>query len=475
MKIIFTRISLVAVMAMVACGGDKPNNHVSEGDDDGDEVTDPNGGQKAPAPWTNVTFTTQDVEIKTPGFPAGVRGKLVRDSAGTLYYSYFRREENVPECDIALFGGGPAPSIAYDAVVAVKAAGATSFTIEKIPLDAVGAPQNQAYISDPLGLDAAVDNSNRLVLSLPAGGGGQFMCASSDLVVATRTGTNTYTFQVPTTGSESCCAVGPEPENCSDPACVQGTNVGTWPALAVRSNGNLAVAYSDLHFATDKDGTEGAGLELWAAGSGISGIRPWAASGRWARLKEVNGRLVVAYTTYSVGDTGAGAHVLVRQDDGHWIGQDQSFGAGVGERLELEVAPNGTVGLLYYAITDNSGRTVEDLYYCESTDNAATFPSCSRPESAVIIAGQTPSLAFDSQSRPVLSYYYCGSSGCTNDGLRVAWRDNTGKWWKYNVRNIANNRSGFYSSIVVDPTTDEPIIAFQDLTRGAAMVAYGNF
>ncbi len=479
MKIIFARISLVAVMALVACGGDKPNNHVSEGDDDGGEVTDPNGGQKAPAPWTNVTFTTEDVEVKSGSQSAGNNGKLLRDSSGTLYYSYLRAGPTRNECAIAVFGSDvPLPSVAYDLVVAVKPAGATSFTLERVPLENASPSEPtrtvQGYISNPLGIDAVIDNSNRLVISAPAGGNGQFVCASSDLVVTTRTGANTYNVNAPVVDSTSCCAIGDEEQFCpTASACTQGSDVGGWSAIAVRTGGNLAVAYTDTHLTTDRDGQDFQGFEIWKAGAGTAGIRPWSGYGRYAALREINGKLVAAYSSYD----GSSAWVVTEQPDGSWTGQDQAFGATVGERLQLEVAPNGTVGLAYYATHDNSGRRVDDIYLCESTDNGVTFPAqlCSRPETATLIAGQNPGLAYDSQSRPVLSYYYCGSSGCTNDGLRVAWRDNTGKWWKYNVRNIANNRSGFYSSIVVDPTTDEPIIAFQDLTRGAAMVAYGNF
>ncbi len=475
MKLSLRGLGLSGLIALAACGGGGGNNNVIEGDED-DQVTDPNGNQVAPAPWTNVTFTVEDVEVKTPTQPAGRSGKLVRDSAGTLYYSYFRAGPTVPECDIALFGGGRAPSVSNDVIVAVKAAGAASFTLEQIPLASMGGT-NEAFVSNPLGLDATFDSMGRLVVTMPAGGPGQFVCASSDLVMATRTGSAAYNLGTLVTDSGACCAVDPTREemcgaNASQNACQMGSDVGAWSAIVRRQSNALAVSYSDTHFTTDEDGQKSTDYELWQTGGAVTGIRPWSGSGRWAVLREYQGSLI---TAFSKNPGGAGAYVLKQQGDGTWTGEDQSFGATVGERLALEIAPNGTIGLLYYAIKDNSDRTVDDLKLCESTDGGVTFPTCSSPETATLIAGANPSLAYDSQSRPVVSYYFCGSNGCPNDGLRVAWRDNTGKWWKYNVHNIANNRSGFYTSLVLDPATDEPIIAFQDLTRGAAMVAYGNF
>lgn len=481
-------LSILFVFAISACGsGGGGGGGVTEGDDD-DQVQDPNNGQLAPAPWTNVSFTVQDVEVKTAAQPAGNHGKLVRDSGGTLYYTYFRAGPTVAECDIALFGGDRAPSVANDVIVAVKAPGASSFTIEKLDLTAVGPPEtNKPFVSNPLGLDATFDNDGHLVVTMPAGGAGQFMCASSDLVMATRSGANTYAFASPVTSSAACCGQDTTgtilelcPPNASQSACVMGSDVGGWSAIVKRANGALAISYEDTHFTTDQDGRNSSDYELWRGpvppntGAGtVTGIRPWSGSGRWSVLRELgDGRLI---TAFSKNPEGTGAYVLIQQSNGTWTGQDQSFGAKVGERLALEIAPNGTIGLVYYAITDNAERKVDDLKLCESTDNGLTFPTCSSPELPALVAGANPSLAYDSQSRPVLSYYYCGSGTCVNDGLRVAWRDNTGKWWKYNIANVAQNRAGFYSSIVLDPTTDEPTVAFQDLTRGAAMVAYGRF
>ncbi|MEZ0310666.1 MAG: hypothetical protein ACAI38_02775, partial [Myxococcota bacterium] len=110
MKLSLRGLGLSGLIALAACGGGGGNNNVIEGDDD-EEIVDPNGGLTAPAPWSNVTFTVQDVEVKSPSQPAGRGGKLVRDAAGTLYYTYFRAGPTVPACDIALFGGDRAPSV----------------------------------------------------------------------------------------------------------------------------------------------------------------------------------------------------------------------------------------------------------------------------------------------------------------------------------------------------------------------------
>src|SRR5688572_29775364 len=68
------------------------------------------GGTTEPAPYNSVAWDIEDVELHA-GFPAGLQGKLLVGSDGTLYYAYFKFHSSEPTCDIAVFGGGTAPGV----------------------------------------------------------------------------------------------------------------------------------------------------------------------------------------------------------------------------------------------------------------------------------------------------------------------------------------------------------------------------
>ena len=98
----------------------------------------------------------------------------------------------------------------------------------------------------------------------------------------------------------------------------------------------------------------------------------------------------------------------------------------------------------------------------------------------LVDAGKQPSLAFDASSRPAISYYLCGTRGSCGlqdpgDGLRYAWRDDNGEWSIYDVDVSRDRRTGFFSQLVFDVATNEPIMVYQDATRGMVMMARGQY
>lgn len=459
------------VSPLAACSPDDPKPVTTTDEEDGGDSSI-NQGQTPPAPYDSLRFEVKDVEVNDPTLAAGWHGKLLRASDGALYYVYLKGDSIANTgCDRAIFGGGAAPAIRYKLKVAVKAPAAADFTVETI--DAQPGDATFDHVAGRLGLDATLDN-NQLVVASPGGGGGQFTCASSDLLLARRVSANNYVTSLPVVGSGSCCAVGTQAELCSDPACTQGTDAGYWPTIATKPGGGVAVAYVDAHFVTDQDGQSARDFELYDESGGVTGIRPWSNQGLYGAMVFVGSTQVLAFTSFS----GGGLTVLRRATGATaWTGSDIRPNWRIGERIQLAVAGNGTIGMVFYAMKDDQDRTVDDLYYCSSTDGGVTWSTpCERIDQAAQSLGANPSLAFTNDNHPVVSYYFCGSgSGCANDGLRYAWRDDSGRWWFFDVHNVANNRSGTYSSLVLDPSTNAPIIVFQDLTRGAASIAYGRF
>ncbi|MEL6546531.1 MAG: hypothetical protein AAFQ82_18025, partial [Myxococcota bacterium] len=418
---------------------------------------------------------------------AGVQGRLLF-GAGNLYYAFLKRAEPVPECTNAISGQvSPAPK--FDLYLAT---GAPDGALTNEIINLVGAVDDPGFVSDAFGIGAAVNGSGQPVLSVAAGGEGLFTCGSSDLVVIERTGANAFDIDAPSTDSadfstlctDLATANAGEVECCVDPACGSGTNVGPWSDVAI-SGGNTAVVFTDYHNFADQDGQTHQGVELWENNGGVSGVRPWSGLGQYASAEFAqDGSLIVAYTGY-VGD---GLFIVRRAGGTEFQGVNGTAnglffnGYVIGERISVAVAPNGTVGVAFYAVEDPTGTGEDDLWLCESSDNGETFNSltgCTIVEDPFLRVGAFPSLAYDSQSRPGISYNYCGpDSACSRDGLRYAWRDssdNSGSWWYWNVHNVDNNRSGQYTSLVIDPGTDRPYIAFHDQTRGAAMLATGTF
>jgi hypothetical protein len=456
------------------------NNVVLPGADD-NGGGDPNQGTP-PAPWDTLIWTSKLVDSAGgTGMAAGTQGKLLRDLGGTLYYAFLKQASTTPDCSIAVFGGANAPMIRYELRLATLAPAATTWNVETVPLDSttLTAP---GYVNTRYGVAATFDSGGRLVISVAAGGPGLASCGSSDLVLAVRTGTPPWTITAPVTDSTPCCADCVPTDPCKDDgsceccmeamqnACRTGTDVGAWSAITL-CNGSVAVAYTDYHNFWDQDGQNFQGFEL-LEGATVSGIRPWSGLGLYSALACPGGTPLAAATGYKRGGLD-----LLRRSGTDWLKlpiSSQFEGWGVSERIQLAVAGDGTVGLAFHVRTNSSGALMNQLYYCSSSDAGATWSTCTIVDLNV---GGYPSLAFDKDNHPGLSYYFCGSGGCpvATDRPRLAWRDGAEKWWRFDISNEGNNSSGQYSSLVFDPTTGAPTVAFQDLSRGAAMVVQGKF
>ncbi len=475
---------LIASLMLTCKGSEEPAVIVPEDPTNQDPST-PDPEIPLPAPYTELTWEVADVELGNTTSSAGYQGKLARAADGALYYAYFK-ENGIAEntCDIALFSSSdPAPGVNYLLHVAVLPAGADEWQLETVPLDQIN--DEVPYVTSRYGLDSLVDSSGRLVLAFAGGAPSVGACGSGDLVLATRSAAGAWSLTTPVTTSASCCAY---PDPCIDPACTSGDTVGAWAALAEGAGGALAVAYSDHHFGWDNDGISKRGLELLDGGA-VTGIRPFSGKGTYAVMRytapragvEASG-LVVAYTNYAK----SGLFVARRVGTGgrlaDWDEKPLRRNEIIGERPSLAVAPDGTLGLAFYLARNEQNQVKEDLVYCYSQDNGETWAVPCQTVDQINTVGQYPSLAFDKQSRPVISYYYCGAAGdcrAPGDGVRLAWRTEasaitTGVFVRRNVYFNAATKSGLYTGLVLDPNTDEPTITFQDITRGAAMVARGK-
>jgi hypothetical protein len=378
------------------------------------------------------------------------------------------------------------PDTSYEVHVAILAPGAAQWTVETIPLNQVNVARNVPYVTNRYGIDGTLNGVGNPVFVFAAGADGVYNCGSSDLVMATRTGNNAWTLADLVQDSSACCA---SPDPCIDSACTSGDIVGPWASVALDNAGQLAVSYMDYHFNIDHDGWAFRGLELWQEGGSVTGIRPWSGKGTYGQLRYIPPKagstfsgLMEVFTTAQATGLFVTRHVgtaglLADWEDETKNGKTLRSGEGIGERPSLAVAPDGTIGLAFYLATNNANQPMQDLVYCHSEDNGDHWSvPCETVDQANTV-GQYPSLAFDKESRALISYYYCGAAGnCKpeGDGVRFAIRTGLGAWIRRNVSFDASAVSGVFSQLVIDPDTDTPTIVFQDVTHGFAMAARGN-
>lgn len=469
---------LLLVTLLGSCKSSNGTHDVATTDSTGDDnVVPPDTDKPLPSPYANLTWTVTQVDTGDATKRAGDQGKLLRGEDGTLYYAYFKAiGTTVNNCNIAKFStSDPMPGTNFDLKVAILAPGATTWTIEKVPLEQVST--DVPYVTNRYGIDGAFNAAGNPVFAFAGGLPGVYNCGSTDLVTATRTGSNAWMVSDLVQDSSACCSY------CVDPACLEGDIVGPWASMTADGSQQLAIAYMDYHFNTDHDGWAFRGLEMWQEGGAVSGIKPWSGKGTYSQLRYLPAHtgatfsgFMAAYTTPQASGLYVARQVATAGALTDWD-EKALRPDSVGERLSLAVAPDGTVGLAFYSATNNLNQPTQDLVYCYSTDNGDHWSvPCETADQANTV-GQYPSLAFDKESRALVSYYYCGAGGdCkpSGDGLRFAIRTGVGAWIRRNVSFDAANVTGVFSQLVVDPDTDSPTIVFQDVTRGFAMVARGN-
>jgi len=482
-------------LAVSTCKEDpaKPVERIGDEDTDNHFCPPPCVEDGVPAPWNTVTFEIQHELSGIPGHAAGTQGRLVRAADGTLYYTYLKFAYHEATCDIAVFGGGPAPGVNYWLVTAVRAAGGTEWTEEDVPLEDVsgGLP----YVTSQFGVDATVTSAGNLVVVVAGGGSGLAACGSGDLVVATRTPAGAWSFNVPSTASGDCCNLRDaatcapdfcELDYCLDVNCTSGTDVGAWAAVALSEAGTTGVAFSDYHNFWDQDGQNHIGLEFWGSG-GVSGIRPWSGKGLYAALVFSGETPLVAFTGYKDGGMSILRRATNNGDGNDWVEpmaganpwSNYWTGYDIGERIRMARAPDGTLGVVFHARKNRNSELINDLLYCSSDDGGETWSFPCKRIGIDQHEGFYPSLAYDNANIPYVAYRTCGADsqcGVGSDGTKMAWYDKgASRWWTFSVHGSADSVSGHHSQLVVDPGTKEPTIVFQNLTRGTAVVVQGKF
>jgi hypothetical protein len=281
-------------------------------------------------------------------------------------------------------------------------------------------------------------------------------CGAHDLLFACRAG---GAWAAPTTviadsnTGESCGTGGQN-------VCNVGDVTGIWAALGFNPSGAPGIAYRDQHFGWNKCDFASADLELATAPSIAGGwsstaMDPSEGGGEYPDLEyDLTGAPIIVHGSYGDGLE------LTRYAAGAWtttlLTPDPP-----GERPQIEVAPDGTIWVAYFAQLGASGT----LTVMRSTDDGTTWT----PESVDTngVTGQFPSLRLTADGLPAVSYYRCsdpGGSSCdtNDDALRFAYYA-CGDWHAAEVPGVADNMTfaGMWSSLDFDPAGN-PGVAYQE-------------
>jgi hypothetical protein len=320
------------------------------------------------------------------------------------------------------------------------------------------------------------------------GQAGLQICGGTDLMVARKTGN--WGIQAAVQNSNQAIAG----ENCpkGQNMCDFGDVVGLWPAMAKAPNGNIGIAYRDIHNGYTKEAQDSSDLEFTLTQNGSNWSAEWLDLGRGSGLFSAlsfgaDNQPAVAYYNGKEGllafTRNQGPTRTSRCDEGHGpcpsgldcVGSicsvviDQPERAMLNESISMAIAPDGRYLVAYYDPDE------QNLVLAHSSDGI------SWTKKAIDTDGNTgmyPSLVINPKDNmPVVAYYRCseyrpGKQDCNpnQDGARMArfvgvWPDDltTATKWKKNTSLINAADSNAFDGMHVK-------VAF--LPNGQAGLAY---
>jgi hypothetical protein len=267
----------------------------------------------------------------------------------------------------------------------------------------------------------------------------------TDLMLATRQGGNWDERTLVDLSNEAMTTC---PANTQD-YCNFGGVVGTHASFAPKpGGGGFAVVYRDTHNSFGLDDLRRSDTEVYAEGGPFtnSNVDPGRGSGEFGDIAWLpNGNLVVAYSLGEQVGLGVWAAVF---NNGMWTTPlVQVSTSEARSRVSLGVDPSGTIWL---AFNDSASDLV-----VASSDDGTTWTIESVDASGY--TGLHPSLAIDTEGRPVVAYTYCGTTGDCPGSLgeksvvRLARRE--GAEWKIYLADDGEGfgNVGLFNSIAIQP------------------------
>lgn len=253
----------------------------------------------------------------------------------------------------------------------------------------------------------------------------------TDLMLATRQGGWSERTLVDTSGEA--------PATCDEiqDYCNFGGVVGTHASLAARpGGGGFAVIYRDTHNGFARDDLARSDTEVYAEGGPFtnSNVDPVRGTGSFADVAWLsNGNLVTAYALEEPHPNEDRLGVWAAYYDGaDWQPRRVSPSLTTA-RVALAVAPDDTIWLAFHA-SDGA-----DLVVAKSDDGGESWQS--EIVDGTGKSGLYPSIAVDTEDRPVVAYTYCG---------KQSDRDCPGKLGGDSVVRLARLEGGEWKLYTID-------------------------
>ena len=326
---------------------------------------------------------------------------------------------------------------------------------------------SQPYVS-PTGVGLAFDSTGNAAIAYTGVGATPAMerCGANDAFYAKASGGTFGTAVQVSNGSQSDGLVANQQGNCSQGVCDKGDVTGWWPSLGFAPGDEAMIAYRDVHygFAND-DLVAKTDVELAQDVGGTFSVLTVDVSrggGEYNRLAFTpKGLPIVAqYSTGAVpgvvlDEALVGGSLGAQEADGGWT-WSQPYNGQIGPQLGFAINAQGLMAVAYFDVQASL------LYYTESMDGMAwSMPVTVDTDG---LAGQFPSLAFDSSGNPAIAFYRCSDniamSTCdpTQDGLYLARRSG-GSWSVEAVHADPSVQDGLYPAL--EFVNGHAAIAFQ--------------
>ena len=313
---------------------------------------------------------------------------------------------------------------------------------------------SQAYVAR-MGVGIALDTSGEPVLAYTGGPSAGFRCGGSDMLLASVSGGKLGTPRTIAAGSQSTGMPADQAPNCAaQNVCNQGDATGYWPSIARDpASGTLGVAFRDMHFGFADTDFASSDVEFARGDTyAVYTVDVARGGGTYNRLAfSPTGKAAVVH--YSLDYQPA---VWLDYETAQGWSSQKLFTGKIREQLGFAISAQGLYALVYF---DDAKKL---LMYRESPDGA-TWTAADYVDRDGL-TGYYPSLAFDSQGNPAVSYYRCGDYGASDscdankDGLYLATRRN-GAWQARKVIGDSGVYDGLYPALAF--VGDKAVIAYQ--------------
>lgn len=429
------------LLAFLGCeGGSRPAAIVNDGGAGGEEV---GGGAGSGPSWTFQTLDGAD--------DTGWQPELQLDKEGKLAAVWFRATQREGRCQLE--GRAEAATDIYEIVYAVEEEEG-NFAQEIVT--------EVELVGKPTGLSLAFGPDGAPLVAFMGGEQGEFRCGATNSMLARRGAGGWEIELIDSDGDVPAMLFDEDVDHCAfyQNACNLGDVVGLWPALGI-FEGAPILAYRDIHYGFGVDAEEKSDLQLYWRGNRVT-AEAVSGAGNFTRLVVTEGeRIHIAHYNdqHHVSDLTQDyidGIWVIHFERGDWTRERVVPIRGVDERIGF--ASHGErLGLAWFDVKE--GR----LSFVERVEGEWSKPQIVDSRGRT---GLSPSLAYDGQGRPVITYRSCGvgkaGTDCQaeDDRLLLAVRTDGG-WTRSIIRAEAAKQEGLYSSLVVG-SAGAPVVAFQE-------------